>query len=300
MLNLCMQRIIAMNPDVIEGYDLFGTILPALSRACERSQIQFAIGRDGSDVRTPAGYNAASAGESDWFSYDVFGRHLVDLLALAEAEIDAKNNEQSFTLTSLAKHFGIPIGTEKMIPAERIFEEWIHRPENIINQSLRNIRVTRKLYNFLSPPLFYLAQICPFTYRMLTQFSASSRIESLMLREYIRQKHSVPRANDNSRSMTIPPEIFYSGVFSDIVYVELTGIYSSIVLRQNIKPKTDELDVFLPLLIHLSALQQDTSGLMNSEMLLSQNSAHKMKALNRLIDSFHLYLGSARGFVQRS
>ena len=295
ILDSCIQRINTINPDVIEGYDLFGTILPALSRACERSQIPLAIGRDGSDMRTPTGYGAAGTGESEWFSFDVFGRHLVDLLTLAETEINAKRTEHSFTLISLAKHFDISIGTEKFIPPQQILEEWNHRPKNIVQQSLRCLRIARDLYNLLSPPLFYLAQICPFTYRMLTQFSASSRIESLMLREYVRQRHSVPRANEDSRSMTIPSEVYYTGVFSDIIYVELTGIHSSILLRQNIKPKTDELDIFLPLLTHLYALQRDISGLKNSEIPLSQDSVYKMKALKRLMDSFHLYLGSARG-----
>ena len=69
-------------------------------------------------MRTPAGYSAARTGESEWFSFDVFGRHLVDLLTLAETEIDAKRNEQSFTLISLAKHFGILIGTDKFFPAQ--------------------------------------------------------------------------------------------------------------------------------------------------------------------------------------
>jgi DNA polymerase elongation subunit (family B) len=80
VLERTIQRINTIDPDVIEGYDLFGTILPALSRACERSQIPLAIGRDGSDMRTPTGYGAASTGESEWFSFDVFGRHLVDLV----------------------------------------------------------------------------------------------------------------------------------------------------------------------------------------------------------------------------
>ena len=295
VLERCIQHINTINPDVIDGYDLFGTILPALSRACERSQIPLTIGRDGTDMRTPTGYNAASTGESEWFSFDVFGRHLVDLLTLAETEIDAKRIEQSFTLISSAKHFGITIGTEKSISAQRIFEEWNHRPESIINQSLRDVRIARDLYDHISPPLFYLAQMCPFNYRMLTQLSATSRIESLMLREYVRQRHSVPRPNDNSRSMTIPSEIFHTGVFSDVTYVELAGIHSSILLHQNIKPKADELNIFLPLLKYLSALQQDTSGLMKSKTLQSKDSAYQLKAIKRLIDSFYLYLGSARG-----
>ena len=295
VLKQCIKHINTIDPDVIEGYDLFGTILPALSRACERSQIPLTIGRDGSDMRTPTGYSTAGTGESEWFTFDIFGRHLVDLLTLAEAEIDAKRIEQSFTLTSLARHFDIPIGAEKSIPTQQIFEQWNHQSENIINQSLHNVRIARDLYNLLSPPLFYLAQMCPFNYRMLTQLSAASRIESLMLREYVHQRHSVPKANDNSHSMTIPSEIFYTGVFSDVMYVELGGIHSSILLRQNIKPKTDELGVFLLLLKHLSDLQKDTYNPINNEAPQSQDSAYKLKAVKRLIDSFHLYLGSARG-----
>jgi DNA polymerase I len=295
VLERTIQRINTIDPDVIEGYDLFGTILPVLSHACERSQIPLAIGRDGSEMRAPTGYGAASTGESEWFSYDIFGRHLVDLLTLAEAEIDTKRIEQSFTLASLAKHFGIPISAEKAIPTQKIFEEWNHRPENIINQSLLNICIARDLYNYLSPPLFYLAQMCPFNYRMLAQLGAASRIESLMLREYVRQRHSVPRANENSRSMTIPSEIFHTGVFSDVMYVELAGLHSSILLRQNIKPKTDELDIFITLLTRLSDLQRDIYAQMNGETAPSHDSTYQLKALKRLIDSFHLYLGSARG-----
>ena len=295
VLENCIQRINTINPDIIEGYDLFGSILPALNRACERSQISFAIGRDGSDMRTPAGYSGANAGEAEWLSFDVFGRHLVDLLTLAENEIDVKRFEHSFTLNSLAKHFGIPIGKEKQIPNQQISEEWSHRPNNIKDKSIRNVRIARDLYNQLSPPLFYLAQICPFNYRMLTQLSATSRIESLILREYVRQKFSVSRANENSRSMIIPSEVFYTGVFSDVLYVELEGIHSSTILDKNIKPKTDELNVFLPLLKNLSALKQNVSDLMTKETQQFQESEQKLKAIKRLIDSFHLYLGSSRG-----
>ena len=140
VLEQCIKRINKIDPDVIEGYDLFGTILPALSRACERQQIPFAIGRDGSDMRTPSGFGAAGFGESEWFSFDVFGRHLVDTLTIAEAEIDTKRVEQSFSLTSLAKHFGIPIGREQPIPSHRISEEWNRTPKNVADQSLRNAR----------------------------------------------------------------------------------------------------------------------------------------------------------------
>jgi len=295
VLNQCINCINTIDPDIIEGYDLFGTILPALSRASDRTQIPLTIGRDGSAIRTPTGFGTAGTGENEWFSFDVFGRHLIDLLTVAEAEIDAKRIEQSFNLISLAKHFSLPIGTEKSIPAQQISEVWNRQPDRISHQSLRNVRIARDLSHQLSPPLVYLAQMCPFNYRMLTQSSSVSRIESLMLREYVRQRHSVPRPNDNSRSMTIPSEIYHTGVFSDVMYVDLGGLSPSIVRRKNIKPKTDELNVFLPLLSHFTAMLQVTSDSMDNKTLSPQDSPHRMNAVKRLVDSFHLYLGSARG-----
>ena len=299
ILERCIRCINETDPDVIVGYDLFGTILPTLVRACERSHIPLSIGRDGIDLRTPTGYGGGS-GENEWLSFDVFGRHLVDLVPLAEAEIDTKRGEQSFTLTALAKHFSLPLSNENNIPVHKIVEEWNHQPKNIINQSLRNIRIARDVYNHLSPPMFFLAQMCPFNFRMLTQFNAAARIESLMLREYIRQRHSVPRAVENSRAITIPPEIYSAGVFSDVLFAEMTGMYSSIILRLNSKPKTDELGVFLLLLTRLSELQKDMSSEVKGETSHAQESTYNVKALKRLIDSFHIYLGSARGLFSDS
>ena len=220
VLKQCIQHINEIDPDVIEGYDLFGTILPALGRACERQQITFALGRSGSDMRTPSGFSTAGLGESEWFSYDIFGRHLVDTIMIAETEMNTKRVEQSFSLISLAKHFGIPIDTEHALSSHRVMKERKRTPKHAAVQSLQNALMVRELSNLLLPPLFYLAQMCPFNFRMLIHTSAASRIESFILREYVRQKHSVPKPMEGSRNINIPAEIYHIGVFSDVFYIE--------------------------------------------------------------------------------
>jgi DNA polymerase I len=295
VLKQCIQYINEIDPDVIEGYDLFGTILPALGRACERQQITFAVGRSGSDMRTPSGFSIAGLGESEWFSYDVFGRHLVDTITVAETEMNTKRVEQSFSLISLAKHFGIPIGTEHALPSHRVMKEWKRTPKQVAVQSLQNALIVRELSNLLLPPLFYLAQMCPFNFRMLIHTATASRIESFILREYVRQKHSVPKPMEGSRNINIPAEIFHIGVFSDVLYIELEGLYPSMILRQNIKPRTDDLDVFLSLLTSLTSLQQKTFGQKHAIQSRGTNPDARLNSLKRLLDSFHLSLGSAKG-----
>jgi DNA polymerase I len=290
-----IQLINEIDPDVIEGYDLFGKILPALGRACERQQVPFAVGRSGSDMRTPSGFSTAGLGESEWFSYDIFGRHLVDTIMIAETEMNTKRVEQSFNLTSLAKHFDIHIETDHALPSNRVMKERKRTSKQVAVQSLRNALMVRELSDLLLSPLFYLAQMCPFNFRMLIHTSAASRIESLILREYVRQKHSVPKPMEGSRNINIPAEIYHVGVFSNVLYIEFEGLYPFIILRQNIKPRTDDLNVFLALLTSLTSMQQKTLCQKHAIQPRGTHPDARLNSLKRLLDSFHLSLGSAKG-----
>jgi DNA polymerase, archaea type len=295
ILKQCIQRINEIDPDVIEGYDLFGTILPSISRACERQQMPFAVGRNGSDMRVPGGFSFSGSGESEWFSYEIFGRNLVDIAAVADTEINAKRAEQSFNLISLARHFGIPVATEQDSIPNQVIKEQRRSFKETTEQSLQNTIIVRDISNLLLPSFFYLAQMCPFNFRMLIHTGTTSRVESLMLREYVRQKYSVPKPMEGSRNINIPAEIYRTGVFSDVFYIELEGLYSSIILHQSIKPRTDDLDVFLSLLTDLTSLQQITLGKTDTMYAVEINRNARLSLLKHLLDSFHISLGYAKG-----
>jgi len=295
LLEQCIQRINNIDPDVIEGYDLFGTILPVLIRGCNRHGISCALGRDGSDMRTPISHGTMGFGESEWFSYDVIGRHLIDILTLADAEIDNKSSEQSLNLFSVAKHFGLPLSKEYTSSSLRIVEDWEHEPKKVIDHSLRCAHLIRELSNLLSPALFYLTQMCPLTYRMVTQLGAVSRIESLLLREYVHQKYSVPKPTEGSKNVNIPSDIYHVGAFSNVMYITLEGIFSSIILRQSLRPKTDILNIFVPLLQEISTLQKNLEEQIARGLSQQRDLKAQEKALRSILDTYHQYLGSAKG-----
>jgi DNA polymerase I len=295
LLEQSLQCINKIDPDIIEGYDLFGAILPALMRGCNRHGLSCALGRDGSDMRTPGSHGTLGFGESEWFSYDVIGRHLVDTLTIADGEMDSKSGDHALNLFSIARHFDLPLVKEDAHPLHRIVDVWDLEPKKVIEYSLRCAHLVCELSNLLSPPLFYLTQMCPLTYKMITQLGATSRIESLLLREYVRQKYSIPRPAEGSRNINVPSEIYHVGVFSNVIYITLEGLYSSIILRQGIRPKSDILNVFLPLLSSISFLQQTLEDPIAGNPLQQRNMKALRKALRFLLDSFHQYLGSAKG-----
>ncbi len=294
LLEQVVQRINTLNPDVIEGYDLFGSILPALVRCSERQNVPLTVGRDGSDLRSPARFGAAGSGESDWLATDIAGRHCIDLLSLAETKLGGEKSGQQFSVTSLARQFGIQAGDEPAIPAEKMQERWTQEPRHVKDQSLRHAEATRSLCDLLSPPFFYLAQMCPFNYRMLVQLGANSRIESILLREYVRQNHSIPKSTEGSRTISTPAEIFRTGVFSDVLYIELENLYPSIILEKRVQPRSDPLNIFLALLeqlnsFRLRALSTESSKSPDNAGILAQASAIRL-----LLNSSYTYIGSAK------
>ena len=90
-----------LNPDVIEGHELFDRILPYLSLRLDLHGLEFRLGRDDSLVRK------LSRQESDWSSYEVAGRHLVDTIPLLEAYDFVKKSLEQYRLPYLARHFNM-------------------------------------------------------------------------------------------------------------------------------------------------------------------------------------------------
>jgi DNA polymerase I len=288
-----VRRINALDPDVIEGYDLFGSILPALARCSERRNVPLTVGRDGSDLRSPARFGAASS-ESDWLSYDIAGRHCIDLRSLAEADLDAGKAVQQSNVISLARQFGIHANDGSSAPVESEQELWAREPQKVKAQSLRRAEATQRLSDLLSRQFFHLTQICPFNFRTIVLLGTLSRIESILLREYVHQKHSIPKPAEGSRTVSTPAEIFRTGVFSDVLYVELENMYPSIILAQRIKPKTDKLDIFLPLLELLTSLRRKTPTSGDSKSAGDDEAAARAGAAGLLLSSCHTYIGSAK------
>jgi DNA polymerase elongation subunit (family B) len=295
ILNQCIQVIRQIDPDVIEGYDLFGSILPAIARGCERSQLPLTIGRNGEEMHFPSSHGIIGFGEGEWFGYDVFGRHLVDIHTLAESDIGIKKIDRATNLIGLAKYFQIPFDEQFFKSISKGQEHGKKYLRNVKEFSRQNARIVNEISTFLSPTLFYLTQICPFTYRMNAQLGASSHIESLLLREYLHQKHSIPKPSEESRNISIPSEMYQFGIFSDVLYIKLEELYSSILLLNNIKPQTDYLNVFLQLLDELLSYRKVLIEQTTSDSISSRFLDARVQALQYLMDSFHLYLGSSKG-----
>jgi len=281
------------DPDVLEGHNLFGQILPVLISLSEQLSIDFSIGRDGSSIRHFSPRQPFRTVEGETSFYEVSGRHLIDTQRLAETYDNSVRAFENLNLDYLARYFGLDStaasGSSSPDDAKR-------KSQKTKNPPTENIQYVRRLSEILAFGNFCLAQMCPFDFGTLMRVGSAAKIESLLFREYLRQKHSMPRAERGSQSRGGYTDVFYTGVFSNILHADVEALYPSIIITQGAKPKSDLLGVFVPILTELTAMRLSLKHEERDAAPRALQSRYDalQSALKVLINSFYGYLAYSR------
>ena len=291
LLGKFLQLLRDLDPDVIEGHDLFGRILPYLVRRLELHGLEFRLGRDASVMRR------TSRQDSDWSVFEIAGRHLVDTIPPLESYDFARKSLEQYRLPYLAEQFKVAQQGRIDLLDHEVTKAWREDARSLIDFSLQNSRDTRSILNILSPSSFFLAQMCPYNYGTLTRLGSAAKLESLLMREYIRVRHSVPRPEAGKPVVGGYTDVFATGVFENVWYVDVESLYPSIMLSRGIGPGSDQLKVWPTLLSELTDLRiqaKRRSQQAHGEAERSQEDTLQ-SAFKILINSFYGYLAYFRG-----
>jgi DNA polymerase I len=297
LLQQCINVINEKDPDVIEGHNIFNFDLPYILRRCDMNGIEFSIGRDGSVPSGNRSRTSFAENSVEYMSYEVSGRHIIDTWLLVQSYDMTKRNMESHGLKYAAKYFGLASSERTYIPGDKISWYWDNEPDTLKKYALDDVIETRGLSEKLSGSTFYLAQMLPFNYGTVAKLGTAAKIESIFLREYIKQRYSVPKPQRGTQTTGGYTDIFYTGIFGPVVHADVESLYPSIMLTKGVKPITDELTVFPAALRYLTTLRLDTKELMRSAVLEQDRS--RLDALQSsfkiLINSFYGYLGYGKG-----
>lgn len=297
MLEELVRLIREKDPDVIEGHNIFNFDLPYILQRCEMHQRPFAIGRDGS---TPRRFETRASYADRTFEYtavDVAGRHVIDTMLLLQSYDMTKRNMESYGLKYAAVYFGISSPDRTYLRGDKIAWYWNNDPKTLIAYALDDVTETRKLSERLSGAAFYLTQMVPSSYGQVARMGAAAKIEALLVREYLRARHALPKPSVGVQTTGGYTDIFVTGIVGPVLHIDVESLYPSIMINNAIRPASDVLDVFHTLLSVLTkrrlelkrSMQQTTDEGERSRMDAMQS------ALKILINAFYGYLGYARG-----
>lgn len=280
-----LNEIIAeRDPDVIEGHDLFKKTLPALSAHARNAKVKLAWGRDGSALTSHASRLQVAEKTITYPKFEMHGRHFVDTYLLAQVYDVSARSLESFELSDVAAHLHI-VGQAPRLPGKNAEAGGAIALQN-------DALIVRALVDSLGASYFQQAKIFPYNYQDVTVRGQATKIDSLFLREYLRQGHSIP-----DFPKVVPYEggytdIFFTGVAREVWHCDVASLYPSVMLGFDLFPAQDKLGIFRGMLTDLRKFRLEAKQQMRVE-----TAPAKRSSLQALQTTFKILINAMYGYM---
>jgi DNA polymerase I len=294
ILEQLIERIQALDPDVIEGHNLFGFDLPYLAARAKAVGVPLRLGRDGSELRLGSPRQCIIGANSRTFTPAfVHGRHLIDTYLSVQRFDIGRGDLESYGLKEATQQLGIAAPDRIYLEREQIPDLWRTDPETVRRYCLQDVHETRRLADLTLPTEFYQCQMLPDTLQNLATIGTGEKANLLFLRAYLAEGHALPAPQEAREYPGGYTEVRQVGLIPRIVKADVESLYPSVMLRYGIKPRADHLNVFLPTLERLRRLRLDAKA--RAKQTQGAESAYwdgLQNSFKILVNSYYGYLGS--------
>ncbi|MFC1497098.1 DNA polymerase domain-containing protein [Verrucomicrobiota bacterium] len=281
------------DPDVIEGHNVFNFDLRYIAKRAKRHGVKLAVGRNsGMPVWRPSRFNVGERTIS-YQRCNIFGRHIIDTLFLTQAYDITHRSLNGYGLKEVAIHFGLAPRNRTYIEGSKISKEFDRNPEKVMKYVCDDIKETRKLSELLSQSAFIQTQMLPYSYQNACIRGNATKIDALMIREYLRKEHSLPLPDIAREFAGGYTDMFIEGIIENVHHCDVRSLYPSLMLTQKLVPKSDKLGVFEALLSNLREFRINAKERMQKSSTESKKTYFDalQATFKVLINSFYGYLG---------
>ena len=285
-----MTWVRTVNPSIICGHNIYSFDLNYLSKYLQVNDYGLYLGRDGSPVRFEtyeSKFRVDGTRDLHYNKVRCQGRELIDTMFLAY-KYDIGRKYESYGLKKI-------IAQENLEAKDRVFydasqirfkykdpKEW----ELIKQYCLHDADDALKLFDLMSPPFFYMTQSVPKSFQSMIESASGSQINSVMVRSYLQEKHSIPKATQ-TESFEGAISFGNPGVYRNVFKVDVASLYPSIMIEYKVhSPAKDPNKNFLNL------VQTFTERRLHHKSLAKTNKYHDdMQA------AFKIFINSCYGFL---
>lgn len=246
--------VLQMNPSIITGHNIVSFDFPYLQHVADQHNIQLHLGRNGDEIQFDR-YMSKFRKEGGMFlnyrKVKIYGREVVDTLFLAYKHDIVKRQYESYKLKYIINFEGLEDKDRQFYDASQIRFNYKNPVEwkKIKDYCIFDADDALKLYQLMSPSQFYWTQYVPKGYQLITESATGSQINSIMLRAYIQDEHSIPKTTEVKKyegaiSFGNP------GIYSNVVKGDIASLYPSIMIEYEVFDKFKDPKGYFKELVH--------------------------------------------------
>jgi len=243
--------VVSVDPDVINGHNIFGYDLPYLqycySARDNNGEVveTLPIGKYSTPVKISnyeSRFRVDSNNDWQYKAIRAYGRHIVDGMFLA-VKYDVGKKYNSWGLKQIAEQEGLVKEDRQFYDASKIGKNWYIKEERekIVAYGIGDSDDSLALYDLMVPSVFYMTNSVPKPFQTMTTSASGSQLNSIMVRAYLQENKSIPKACEKEyvaggMSYGVP------GVYSNVVKFDAKSYYPSTILKFKIYDKKKDPD----------------------------------------------------------
>lgn len=151
----------------------------------------------------------------------------------------------------------------------------------------------RAVSEALGASYFVQAKIFPYNYQDVIVRGSATKADGLFLREYLRQRHSLPDLPEPRPFEGGYTDIFFNGIARNVWHCDVASLYPSLILQFGCLPASDRLGLFRGILTDLRAYRLQAKQQMRAALTPATRAS--LQALQStfkiLINAMYGYLG---------
>ena len=292
-LNAALAEI---DPDVIEGHNIFKFDLDYLRQRAKRHKVPCAWGRFGQKASFRTSRLKVAERWIDFPRCDLPGRTVVDTYLLVQLYDITTRELTAYGLKDVAVYFGITDEDS----AERTYLDGGKIAETFWADRARfcayledDLRETQGLADLLLPTYFEQTRTFPILLQEATLRGTTAKIDLLFLEEYYHARQAVPVPMEVAPFDGGFTKSYQEGVFKNVLHFDVASLYPSLLLSIARNPRNDALGVFIPLLKSLREYRLKFKLLARTAATADERAEAQARqaSFKILINSFYGYLG---------
>lgn len=224
-----------LDPSFIIGHNIYSYDIPYLNFIAENEGIELNLGRDGSPIKiakNPSKFRVDGSRDLEYNKVRIYGREVIDTYFLAiKHDIVAKKYD-SYGLKNIIKIEGLEKKDRVHYDSSQIRFNYTNPKEwdLIKDYCIHDADDSLTLYDLFAPAQFYLTQSIPKSFQSVVESATGSQINSMMIRSYLQEGHSIPKASE-VKSFEGAISFGNAGIYRNVHKIDVASLYPSIILE---------------------------------------------------------------------
>jgi DNA polymerase elongation subunit (family B) len=285
-----------LDPDVIEGHNIFKFDLDYLRTRSKRHRVPCAWGRFGLTAEFRNSRMKVAERWIDFTRCDIPGRAVIDTYLLVQLYDITAREMTAYGLKDVAVYFGItPESGEgrTYIDGGDIQQAFRTNRDEFLAYLADDLRETKGLADVLLPTYFEQARAFPLLLQEAALRGTAGKVDLLFLEEYYHARATCPAPVDIAPFEGGFTRSFQEGVFKQVLHFDVASLYPSLLLQMDRNPRSDSLGVFIPMLRRLREYRLKYKQIAKSAPTAAERDEAQARqaTFKILINSFYGYLG---------